>query len=62
MTRFQFTRDFPWWGPNPKCKLCALALWMFTRANEPVDIPDDAADAAELAGAGQRVEYTGMAQ
>lgn len=61
MTLFKFDREFPWWGKNPNCKFCALALWMF-KPGRPVEIPDDAADAAELAGAGVRVPYEAMQQ
>ena len=62
MTRFKFNQNFEWFGPNPKCKLCALALWAFTRSETPIEIPDEAASAAYAAGAGYPVGYETLAQ
>lgn len=56
---FKFDKDFNWWGldPNRKCKICkALSLFAFKRREIPVEIPDDAAKAAEAVGAGTRVD------
>lgn len=58
---FQFDRDFPWWGPNTKCVGCALVLYMFGRGRIQ-EIPEEAAKAAEQAGAGRRVNYEAMQQ
>ncbi len=58
MALFRFDKDFDWWDldPNRKCKLCkALSLFVFKRREAPVDIPEDAAKAAEAAGVGARV-------
>lgn len=52
MTWFRFTRDFGWWGPNTKCRGCALVLYWFKGGDAPIQIPEEAAKAAEAAGAG----------
>lgn len=55
MTKVAFLRDFPFWGANPHCKLCALVLYVF-KAGRTVEVGEDAAEAAIKAGAGYRVE------
>jgi hypothetical protein len=58
MALFRFDKDFKWWGlaPNRKCKICkALSLWMFKAGDRVLEIPDEAASAAETAGVGKRV-------
>ena len=57
MALFRFDRDFPWLGPvKRKCILCkALGIWDFKKSAKAIEIPEDAALAAEQAGAGQRV-------
>lgn len=65
MALFRFSKDFDWWGHPRNCKLCKLALWAFKRTpddHEPIEIPEAAADAAEAAGAGKRVNYEAMQQ
>lgn len=65
MALFKFDRDFEWWGldPNRKCKLCkALSLWAFKKRDAAIDVPDEAAIAAEAAGVGKRVNYEAMQQ
>lgn len=65
MALFKFDKDFDWWGldPNRRCKLCkALSLFAFKRRSKPIEIPDEAADAAEKAGVGKRVDYGAMTQ
>lgn len=52
MIWFRFTRDFDWWGKNPHCVFCQLALWAFKRRDEAIEIPEEAAAAAIAAGAG----------
>lgn len=59
MALFKFDEDFTWWGldPNRRCKLCkALSLFAFKRRETPIEIPEDAAKAAEAAGVGARVD------
>jgi len=55
--RFRFFRHFDWLGPNPKCVLCKLAIYAFqkTAPGQTIDVPAEAAHAAESAGAGERV-------
>jgi len=65
MALFKFDKDFDWWGldPNRRCKLCkALSLFAFKRRVSPIEIPDEAADAAEKAGAGKRIPYEAFQQ
>jgi hypothetical protein len=65
MALFKFDKDFKWWGvhPNRKCKICkALSLWMFKASSRVIEIPDQAADDAEKAGVGHRVNYETMQQ
>lgn len=63
MALFKFDKDFAWWGPDRKCVLCKrLALWMFKKRDAAIEIPDEAATAAEAAGVGRRVNYEAMQQ
>jgi hypothetical protein len=65
MALFKFDKDFKWWGvaPNRKCKICkALSLWMFKAKETAIEIPEEAAAAAEAAGVGKRVNYEAMQQ
>lgn len=62
MALFKFDRDFHWWGKNPNCAACAMALWFFARGARTIEVPDDAARDAEAAGAGKRVVYEAMQQ
>jgi hypothetical protein len=58
MALFRFDKDFKWWGvaPNRKCRICkSLSLWMFKASGRVLEIPDEAASAAERAGVGKRV-------
>lgn len=54
--KFRFFRDFDWLGPNRKCVFCKLAVWAFKKTDTPIDVPRHAAEAAEAAGAGERVQ------
>lgn len=55
MVRFKFTRNFNWEHPHPNVP-SGRGTTAYKASDRSVEIPAAAADAAEAAGAGERVK------